>query len=669
MWSVTSVLVCALSLSGVDEPQRDGPSVVRVGSLPIAIQDASARHVRALEPKILSLIDAGLSGSETFRGLIATLDESDVIGYAEPKLTRRALGGYLAHNIVAQGQYRNHHIAVEMAGSERRLVSLLAHELQHAVEVAHAPDARDAPSLERTFSRLAIKFGCSGTTCFDTQPAKDVEHIVKEEFAAPLLSHLRTDNTSITAAIQTGLEHSKTFKRLVDTINRTDGIVYVARGTCGHRVRACLVLEVTPSGSNRLLRILIDAHKVDSDLIGSIGHELQHAVEVLSKPSVTNNIEIYNFYHCVAPTDKGRFETEAAIRAGLDVLAEVHAWAKGRGLSPAGAGQGLAAEASSTTTHVRSDDSALAGLINQATRGSETFRRLLATIEASNGIVYVEPGACGHGVRACLTMWMQVSGPNRFVRIVINRSKPDRDLEVRGSIGHELQHAIEVLREPAVTNGVTMFNFLMRMAPTDSNRFETTADIDAGDALIYELRARRGVGHELRAWDGRTKDPSIALAPKQLADVPRVRSEDPALARLITQGSTQSSTFRHELDVISHTNGLVYVSKGRCGHSVHACLVPTVDLAGPFRLLHIQIDRQRSEAETIGLIGHELWHAIEALSDPSITNNAAIELFFLKFGGHGVRPETSEAVHTGDAVFEEVKSGIRRQHPDHSKNH
>jgi hypothetical protein len=55
-------------------------------------------------------------------------------------------------------------------------------------------------------------------------------------------------------------------------------------------------------------------------------------------------------------------------------------------------------------------------------------------------------------------MWMQVSGPNRFVRIVINRSKADPDLEVIGSLGHELQHAVEVLREPAVTNGVTMFN-------------------------------------------------------------------------------------------------------------------------------------------------------------------------------------------------------------------
>jgi hypothetical protein len=158
------------------------------------------------------------------------------------------------------------------------------------------------------------------------------------------------------------------------------------------------------------------------------------------------------------------------------------------------AGPGIVAEASSTTSRVRSTDNALAGLIDQATRRSETFRRLLATIQASNGIVYVEPGECGHGVRACLKMWMHVSGPNRFVRIVITRSKTDRDVEVMGLIGHELQHAIEVLSEPAVTNGVTMFNFLSRMAPTGHTRFETTAAVHAGDAVRNELQGRQVAG-------------------------------------------------------------------------------------------------------------------------------------------------------------------------------
>jgi hypothetical protein len=157
--------------------------IMVVLALTIVSQDSPDRHVRASDPKILRLIRAGLSRSKTFRGLIATLDQSDVIVYIEPKLTgRKDLAGYLVHNVVAQGGYRYLHIVIDTRGSERRLVSLLAHELQHSVEVAQAPDARDAESMERMFDRLAVMFGCGLTACNETEAAREMEHIVNEEF-------------------------------------------------------------------------------------------------------------------------------------------------------------------------------------------------------------------------------------------------------------------------------------------------------------------------------------------------------------------------------------------------------------------------------------------------------------------------------------------------------
>jgi hypothetical protein len=63
-------------------------------------------------------------------------------------------------------------------------VPLLAHELQHAVEVAQAPEVRDTRSVEQLFERLAITFGCGGTTCSETQAAKDVETKVSMELKA-----------------------------------------------------------------------------------------------------------------------------------------------------------------------------------------------------------------------------------------------------------------------------------------------------------------------------------------------------------------------------------------------------------------------------------------------------------------------------------------------------
>jgi hypothetical protein len=153
-------------------------------ALAVTAQDSSQRHVRAAESRILALIDAGISRSATFRSLVASLDESDVIVYIEPKTTRQNLGAYLAHQIISRGGHRYLQIAVPILGSETRLVTLLAHELQHAVEVAQAPEAIDSTSLEQLFDRLAVRFGCDGSTCSETQGAKDVEHAVGEELKA-----------------------------------------------------------------------------------------------------------------------------------------------------------------------------------------------------------------------------------------------------------------------------------------------------------------------------------------------------------------------------------------------------------------------------------------------------------------------------------------------------
>jgi hypothetical protein len=51
--------------------------------------------------------------------------------------------------------------------------------------------------------------------------------------------------------------------------------------------------------------------------------------------------------------------------------------------------------------HVRSSNSKLVDLIQQATERSRTFRGLVDAINDSDSIVFVNKGRCGHGVRAC----------------------------------------------------------------------------------------------------------------------------------------------------------------------------------------------------------------------------------------------------------------------------
>jgi hypothetical protein len=136
---------------------------------------------------------------------------------------------------------------------------------------------------------------------------------------------------------------------------------------------------------------------------------------------------------------------------------------------------------------VRSTDSTIATLIDLAATRSLTFRNLVSLIQASDGIVYVEPGDCGHGTRACLKLWMQASGSTRFLRVVVSRRRGSSDMEFLGSIGHELQHSVEALSEPATVDSLGLFNFFSRAAVFGNNRFETVAAISAGDAVRKEL--------------------------------------------------------------------------------------------------------------------------------------------------------------------------------------
>ena len=134
---------------------------------------------------------------------------------------------------------------------------------------------------------------------------------------------VRSTNALIATAIEQASERSATFHRLIDTINASLGTVYVEQGKCRYGFRACLV-TVTMAGAHRYLWVTVDTRMAEWDLMGSIGHELQHAIEVLSDRTVTSSFAMYYFYLGEGSHSIGlAFETEAAIEAGEAVRAEV----------------------------------------------------------------------------------------------------------------------------------------------------------------------------------------------------------------------------------------------------------------------------------------------------------------------------------------------------------
>jgi hypothetical protein len=132
------------------------------------------------------------------------------------------------------------------------------------------------------------------------------------------------------SVIQQAGERSATFRRMVETINASDNYVYIDEGKClDIDMRACLV-NVTVGGPYRFMFVHVATRKADWDLMGSIGHELQHAIEVIDNPFVTSVLTMRSLYLRIGKqgllSTRNSYETRAAVAAGIAVRDEVRAF-------------------------------------------------------------------------------------------------------------------------------------------------------------------------------------------------------------------------------------------------------------------------------------------------------------------------------------------------------
>lgn len=184
---------------------------------------------------------------------------------------------------------------------------------------------------------------------------------------------------------------------------------------------------------------------------------------------------------------------------------------------------------------------------------------------------------------------------------------------------------------------------------------KTTSMLAVGVAVVAAVSL---VADPIYAIQG--QEPSNADRPVA-PTAPRVRTEDPALSMLILWATRRSPTFRRLVEAIQATDGVVYVQRGRCSHHVRACLPLWMTVAGPNRILRVVVEDDKTDAEAMASVAHELKHALEVLHDPSVRTGYDM-YFFYKLGqsipGESIRGETFEtkaAIETGDAVYKELK--------------
>ena len=174
--------------------------------------------------------------------------------------------------------------------------------------------------MQRSIAHVLLGVTVAVWLAVTTVAAADPNHA-----AAP---RVRAFDAEVRQLVDEGIERSITFRRLVDRIDRTDGIVYVQPGPCSiGSAMSCLLLAVHEAGNTRYLRINLPPWRhAHDERIMLIGHELQHANEVLSTRWVRTDADAHALFMRIGrPTSIRSFETTDAERAGAAIARELAA--------------------------------------------------------------------------------------------------------------------------------------------------------------------------------------------------------------------------------------------------------------------------------------------------------------------------------------------------------
>jgi hypothetical protein len=138
--------------------------------------------------------------------------------------------------------------------------------------------------------------------------------------------------------------------------------------------------------------------------------------------------------------------------------------------------------------HVRSQDRSIRYLLKRGFNHSPTFAHLMARLEKSDVIVYVEEVPRLPAALEGRMMMLPTSHGQRYVRIQIAlRGAPDDSIAI---LGHELQHAIEVAQETAVNDQAELAALYQRIGTRNGDKvYDTFAAQEVGRMVRRELHA------------------------------------------------------------------------------------------------------------------------------------------------------------------------------------
>jgi len=158
-------------------------------------------HVHVADRDLSVLMERGMAGSKTFRTLVEQLDAAPIqVLVSCNSFMPDSLSGRLQF-ISSVGGVRYVQVTIRCSLAPRRQLAFLAHEFQHALEIAENPEIADADSMESYYADIGFATRVDGVErTFETAAAVAMQHLVDREMnEKPEL----TDDKAATGAMAT----------------------------------------------------------------------------------------------------------------------------------------------------------------------------------------------------------------------------------------------------------------------------------------------------------------------------------------------------------------------------------------------------------------------------------------------------------------------------------
>ena len=178
-----AIFSAAIMLTAPRDPAKGDPALAgptpNIPAPHYALLVSPERRVRAADARVHVYLAEGLQRSTTFARLLSALNASDVIVYVERVMTlpRDTMGRLTM--VPTKGNARYLRIQIRSDLSLHEAISLIGHEMRHALEVAEDPSVRDTNALIHLYERIGHSSG--GEHVYDTTAAQDAGRQIRRE--------------------------------------------------------------------------------------------------------------------------------------------------------------------------------------------------------------------------------------------------------------------------------------------------------------------------------------------------------------------------------------------------------------------------------------------------------------------------------------------------------